>query len=152
MKNIFNTRNKAIIGIAAILISITIGVITGFSYDSNGIMSIITAVGVLSLVNILISKIYKSNISYCLYMGGNVAGFVLALYVMSVSESIGGLYTILFLILIFLAMWVYEIYLINVDGMFKRIIGACIANIIVTVSVVISVLVVISVSVIKAMM
>ncbi len=151
MKNIFNTRNKTIIGIAAIIISIIIGFVTDFAYASNGIMSIIISVGVLSLMNILISKIYKTEVSYCLYMAGNIAGFVLALFVMSLSESIGGLYTILFLFVIFMAMWVYEIYLINVDGMLKRIIGAFITNVLVTVSVALSVIIVISISVIVTM-
>ncbi|MCI8307035.1 MAG: hypothetical protein HFH14_03195 [Lachnospiraceae bacterium] len=151
MKTIFNTRNKAIIGIAAILISFIIGVITGFSYDSNGVMSVVIAIGVLSLVNILISKIYKTEVSYCLYMAGNCAGFVVSLFIMSKSESIGGLYTVLFLFLIFLAMWAYEMYLINVDGMFKRVVGAFIANMLVTVSVAASVLLVVTVSVIMTM-
>lgn len=151
MKNIFKTRNKAIIGLAAIVISIIIGVITGFSYDSNGIMSIVMAVGVLSLVNILISKIYKTDVSYCLYMAGNIVGLLLSLFVISVSESIGNLYMVLFLIVIFLAMWVYEIYLINVDEMFKRIISAFFANLIVIVTVTVSVIIIITISVIMTM-
>lgn len=151
MKNIFNTRNKALIGLAAIVVSVVIGIATGFSYDSNGIMSVFMVLGVISLMNILISKIFKADVSYGLYMAGNIIGLSLALFVISMSESIGNMYMILFLIVIFLAMWVYEIYLINVEGLLKRIIGAFVANIIVTASSAIAVLIVITVSVIITM-
>lgn len=151
MKHIFNTRNKALIGLAAIVVSVVIGIATGFSYDSNGIMSVFMVAGVISLMNIVISKIYKTDVSYGLYMAGNIVGLALALFVISMSESIGKMYMILFLIVIFLAMWVYEIYLINVEGMLKRITGAFVANIIVTVSSAIAVLIVITVSVIITM-
>lgn len=151
MKNIFNTKKKVLIGLAAIVVSVVIGIVTGFSYDSNGIMSVFMVLGVISLINILISKIYKTDVSYGLYMAGNIIGISLALFVISMSESIGNMYMILFLIVIFLAMWVYEIYLINVEGLLKRIIGAFVANIIVTASSAIAVLIVITVSVIITM-
>lgn len=151
MKNIFNTKKKVLIGLAAIVVSVVIGIVTGFSYDSNGIMSVFMVLGVISLINILISKIYKTDVSYGLYMAGNIIGISLALFVISMSESIGNMYMILFLIVIFFAMWVYEIYLINVEGMLKRIIGAFVANIIVTASSAIAVLIVITVSVIITM-
>ena len=72
MKQLFNTKVKLTVGIAAMVIAVIIGLVTGFSYDSNGAMSIIFAIGLISLMNIFVSKIYKTDISYPVYMLGNI--------------------------------------------------------------------------------
>ena len=152
MKQLFNTKVKLTVGIAAMAIAVIIGLVTGFSYDSNGAMSIIFAIGLISLMNIFVSKIYKTDISYSVYMLGNIVGLVVSLYVISITESIGNIYTALFLAVICVALWVMEMWLLNVEGTLKRVIGAFIVNLFVYIAAVVAVVAVVTVSVVVALL
>lgn len=148
MKNIFTTKIQLIIGIVAIAVTVAAGIITGCSYESSTIMSGFACIGTLSLLCPLFSKINKKAISYILYMVGNIAGALAYLFVISKYEQIGQLYMILFLIVVFLALFIYDICIVSNESVGKRVVNAIIMNVIVHICVAIAVAAVLAVSVI----
>ena len=152
MNKLFTTRIKTIIGVAAIVISVIIGFVTNFAYSSNAAMTISMVIGAISLANILISKIFKINISYILYMAGNILGLIIALFVVSKAEAMGNLYMILFLVIIFVALWIYHMCIMNIEEIGKRVLAAFIGNVVSVLFIMLGTLIVIVTSVVVTMM
>jgi len=152
MNKIFTTKNKCLIGIAAIIVAIIIGIITKFSYSTNAVMSIVMSIAMLTFANMLISKIFKTDISYILYICGNMAGALIALFVVSKSKAMSNLYMILFLLIIFVALWIYHMCIMNIEEAGKRIVFSLIGNIISVVFEVAGTFIVIAVSVVVTML
>lgn len=148
----FSNLIKVIIGLAAIAAAVIIAFVTDFSYDYNAIVSIIAEVGLLSLVNALFSKVYRISFSYPLFMIVNAIGLMLYLFVISKNESIGSLFTILFSFIVFLALWVFEMCILNGAGLSRRILGGLLVNLVVIISILIAAVGMTSISVIKDML
>ena len=101
--------------------------------------------------DMLFAKLYKSPLSYILFMAGNIAGLLLYLFVISRYDMIGGLFTGLFSGLVFVVMWLMEMCLITGAGLKKRIFGGLLLNIIVLLAMGISVVAVVAASVVMSM-
>ena len=142
---------KVIIGLILIVVAVITDVAAGYANSYNDIVSIIMTAGMLSLVNALFSKIYKSPLSYILYMAGNMVGLLLYLFVISKYEIIGGLYTSLFAVLVFIVCWLMEMCLISGAGLVKRIWGGLLLNVVTLLATLVSTVVVVTVSVVMSM-
>lgn len=142
---------KVIIGLILIVAAVITDVAAGYANSYNDIVSIIMTAGMLSLVNALFSKIYKSPLSYILYMAGNMVGLLLYLFVISKYEIIGGLYTSLFAVLVFIVCWLMEMCLISGAGLVKRILGGLLLNVVTLLATLVSTVVVVTVSVVMSM-
>lgn len=142
---------KVIIGLILIVAAVITDVAAGYANSYNDIVSIIMTAGMLSLVNALFSKIYKSPLSYILYMAGNMVGLLLYLFVISKYEIIGGLYTSLFAVLVFIVCWLMEMCLISGAGLVKRIWGGLLLNVVTLLATLVSTVVVVTVSVVMSM-
>ncbi len=142
---------KVVIGLVLIVAAVVIDAVSGFANEYNEIVSVMAAAGMLSFVNALFAKLYKSPLSYILFMAGNIAGLLLYLFVISRYDMIGGLFTGLFSGLVFVVMWLMEMCLITGAGLKKRIFGGLLLNIIVLLAMGISVVAVVAASVVMSM-
>lgn len=145
---LISNRIRVIIGILLIAAAVIIDTVSGYSDGYNGIVTIIVAAGLLSIVNILFGRMYNNRIPYVLYMAGNLIGMLLYLYVISRYNIMGGIYTVLFFFLVFLAMWIMEMCLTAGETPKKRILGGLVVNIIILLLMAVSAILVATLSVI----
>lgn len=145
INNLFGNGIKTIIGILLIAVSVVIDIAVGFSYNYNALVTILASIGFISLINAVYSKIYKIPLSYILFIVANVAGMFLYLFVISKYEVIGQLFTILFSILVFLALWIFEMCILNGAGLKRRILGGLLVNVTVIVVLAITALIVVGI-------
>lgn len=143
-----NNRLRLIIGLVLIAAAVAIDVISGYKEAYNGFVAIVFATGLLSIVNIAFTNLYKNRQPYVLYMLFNIIGMLLYLYVISQYNIIGGLYTFLFSVLVFIAMWITDMLVFVADSPAKRILGGLLVNAIVMIIMVMSVFAVAAISVI----
>ena len=150
MDKIFNGKVKIIIGVVAIAITFVIGLITKFSYSSNAVMTIIMSVAMLTFANMLISKIFKLNISYILYMLGNIVGIFIAMFILSKSEAMSSIYTIMFLVIMFVVLWIYHMCIMDMEGVGKRVFASFAGTVCSVIFVALGTFIVITISVVLA--
>lgn len=148
MKTINNPKIQLLIGAAAVVAAIVTGIITGCSYESSTIMSAFACLGILSILCPLFSKINKKPVSYILYMAGNIVAVLIYLFVISKYEQIGSLYMSLFLVVVFLAVFMYDICIVNNDSVGKRVIYAFVMNLISHIGLAVALATVLTVSII----
>ena len=74
--------------------TIVAGFVTGCSYESNALMSILAGIGIISFLCALFSKVYRMDVPYIPFMAGNIVGLIVYLYIISKYESIGKTYMI----------------------------------------------------------
>lgn len=135
INGIFSSPVKLIIGLALIITAVVADTILGFSYKYNYIIAIIAVLGLFSIVNTVFSAIYKIKISYFAYMFINTVGYLL--YMLVLSQYSFSLYTGLFLIIVFAALWVCNMCLMYGKGPARRILGGLLVNIFTTLAVLI---------------
>ncbi len=145
---IFSNPVKTLIGIIFIIAAIITDIVCGFSYNYNAAVAIIMSIGLFSLVNVVFSAIYRVGISYIAYMCINIIGYLLYMVVLSRYEYTGTLLTVLFSIIVFLAMWVGNMCLLQGKGPAGRILGGLLINIFTVISALISIVAVIVLSIV----
>lgn len=146
INSVFGNGVKSIIGITFIVAAVIIDVAVGYAYNYNALLAMIACFGVLSLINALFSKIYKIPFSYILFMLVNYVGLFLYLFIVSEYDAIGTLFMVLFSLLVFIALWIFEICIINRAGLARRILGGLLVNVAVTISLIITVIGIVSIS------
>ncbi len=130
INSVFKTPVKLIIGLAVIAVTVLVYILSGFSYSNDALIAMLVVFGMFNLVNAMFSAIYKIQISYIPFMVFNAAGFLLYMLVISKYEAIGRLFMILFIILVFAAVWICDMYLLYGAGPRRRILGGLIVNIV----------------------
>lgn len=130
INGIFKTPVKLIIGPVVILCAILFHIFSGFAYSNDAAVALLIVFGMYNLVNAMFSAIYKIQISYIPFMVFNAAGFLLYMLVISKYEVIGRLFMILFIALIFVAVWICDMYLLYGAGPKRRILGGLIVNVV----------------------
>ena len=148
MNKVISNKIKLIIGAVMIAATIVAGFVTGCSYESNALMSILAGIGLLSFLCALFSQVYRMDVPYIPFMAGNIVGLIVYLYIISKYESIGKTYMILFAVLLFVALFLLEICIIKNEEIGKRILFSIITNVTVHVAVFIAIVAVVTVSVI----
>ena len=118
-------------GLLLIIFAVVLDVVVGYDVSYNGVVTILFTAGMLSLVNTVFAKNYKGVVQYIIYMAGNIGGLLLYLLVLSYNEVIGSLYTFLFAILVFVAMWIMQMCIVRSDTPAKRILTSLLVNVIV---------------------
>lgn len=126
-----NRLYRAIVGIVLVFVAVIVDVAAGYEESYNGIVTIILTAGLLSLVNTAFTKNYNGVVQYVIYMASNIGGLLLYLLVLSYNEVIGSLYTCLFAILVFVAMWIVQMSIVKSDTPVKRILTSLLVNVIV---------------------
>ncbi len=149
---IFSNRIKVVIGLVVMLVATAIDFLVGFAFGYNALVSLVAVLGLLSLTNAMFSKIFKQNIGYIEFMAANILGFAMYLYVVSMSGSLGTLFTVAFAVLVFILMWVCEMLLLKGAAPARRILGGLLINVVALLFTAIGIGVVSAVSVIKDML
>ncbi len=122
---VITRKIRVIIGLFLIAAAVVTDLAVAYNEDYNGFVIIIAVIGLLSII----SAIFK--LSYVIFMAGNIIGMLLYLFVISKYQSIGGLYVILFSILVFFTLWILEIYIIIKASILMRILMGLLVNVIV---------------------
>lgn len=146
INGIFSNPVKTVIGILLIIAAVITDTVCDFSYNYNASVAIIMTIGLFSIVNAVFSAIYKIKISYFAYMFINIAGYLLYMVVLSQYEIIGTLFTVLFMVVVFAAIWIGNMCLMHGKGPAGRILGGLLVNIFTVLSAVISIAVIIILS------
>ncbi len=128
INGIFKTPVKIILGFVVIICAVIGYMVSGYSYSHDVIIASLMIFGMFNLVNAMFSAIYRIQISYIPFMLFNAVGFLLYMFVISKYETIGFMYMILFIILIFIAMWICDMCLLYGAGPRRRIAGGLIVN------------------------
>ncbi len=124
IENMFTKTVRVVIGIIFIVVSAIVDIVGDYTYEYNTTVTILAIIGVLSIVSAILS------VRYMPYMFLNIIGYMTGLFVISKNDLLGDLFTVLFLIIIFLAMWVIEMLISKKETPTGKIIGSLLANIV----------------------
>lgn len=153
IKSIFNKIDakitnpvRLILGIAFLVIAAAVDAFNNFADSANSIVLFITTAALLSFVNVIFVKAFKIRLNYVFFMIANFAGIVAFLYVISKYNVVGSLYTVLFCVLVFMAMWIIEMCLFDSSSIGKRILGSLLVNAVVVLAIGVAAVLVVTVS------
>lgn len=144
-------KYKLIIGFICLIAAVIIEVVTDFDFFYSDIISVITTIGMLSIACAAVSGIFKVNIPYIFYMPVNCIGFLCYMYTFSRSEEIGAAYTIIFSAIIFFALWIFEILLLNKKSPAAKIFGGLLVNFITVLMIAVGIFAITFVSIVLAL-
>ena len=138
--DMFSKTIRVSAGIVFLVVAAIWDIAVGYSYEYNSTVSFFAVIGTLSLLSAIFA------VKYIPYLVMNFVAYILSLLVISRKDSLGSLFAILFLVIIFIAMWVVGMLISEKRTPVGKILGSLIANIvtIIVVSVVIVLIVVIS--------
>lgn len=128
--NKITTKIRVIIGLALIAAAVITDI--AVDYTKDDIVIILPILGLFSII----SAIFKLN--YIFFMAGNTIAALLYFFIISTFNESGALFLVLFSILVFLASWIMEMFLITGASLKKKILLGLLVNVIVVIAILIS--------------